>query len=357
MNQKNFLQIFAIFAFLVLMGVSCWATVESLHLLLPTWPIVFFWAISVIFFVVAAIGTKLIVDSFNQQIRVNNRGWQLIGGIVLLLTFWIMFFVPTNTHTFFYRSVIKDVAVQDCKSTTDKLRMLLDDGVAKTVIDQDKVAFRNDINNIFTRFATEINSPGNEGWKDRAEQVIIELEGKLGKIQRIPLRDNSFQGRKNLIEAMRIQVDKMTEDKIKEIYDQRLVALTKGYDKKEVANDIKYFDKVIHGIKTDPKSVEPTEITSHHLSAAYITINERFDIIKKELERYNPERAKNIEQQKFLSKISETERMRSVIEVWKDFFTGKYAGRGFVFWILIAALVDIAGFIFFDIAFARRKDY
>jgi hypothetical protein len=48
--------------------------------------------------------------------------------------------------------------------------------------------------------------------------------------------------------------------------------------------------------------------------------------------------------------------MRSVVEVWKDFFAGKYAGRGFIFWIIIAALVDIAGFIFFDIAF-RKEEY
>jgi hypothetical protein len=48
--------------------------------------------------------------------------------------------------------------------------------------------------------------------------------------------------------------------------------------------------------------------------------------------------------------------MRNVIDVLVDFFAGKYAGRGFVFWLLIAALVDIAGFIFFDIAFVKRED-
>jgi len=356
MNQKSFLQIFALCAFVVLMGISCWATVESLHLLLPTWPIIFFWAVSVIFFVVASIGSKLIVDSFNQQIRVDNRSWRLISGIVLLLLFWVCFSLPTSTHTFFYRATIKDVAVQDIKSTTDKLRMLLDDGVAKTIVDQDKADFRAEINRIFTNFSTEINSPGNEGWKDRAEKVIIELEGKLGKIQRIPLRDNSFQGRQKLIEAMRKQVDELTESHIKSVYDPRLRALTKGYDKKVVAENIKYFDAVINDIKKNPKSVEPTPTTARHLSEAYITINERFDVIKKEIEKDNPKRAKDIESQKILSKVSETERMLSVVDVWKDFFNGRFAGRGFIFWIMLAALVDIAGFIFFDIAFARRKD-
>ena len=44
----------------------------------------------------------------------------------------------------------------------------------------------------------------------------------------------------------------------------------------------------------------------------------------------------------------------SVFDVWKDFFRGLYKGHGFVFWILISILVDIAAFIFFDLAFKKE---
>jgi len=164
MNQKNYFKIFAIVAFLVLMGVSCWATVESLHLLLPSWPVIFFWAIAVIFFVVAALGTKLIVDSFNQRIRVDNRGWQLIGGIVLLLAFWLCFFLLTNTHTLFYRAAIKDVLIRDLTETKGKLQDLANDGEAGKIISQEAADFRNKIDAIFSKFPTEINNPGNPDW-------------------------------------------------------------------------------------------------------------------------------------------------------------------------------------------------
>jgi hypothetical protein len=63
------------------------------------------------------------------------------------------------------------------------------------------------------------------------------------------------------------------------------------------------------------------------------------------------------EDKKAYAGVSKTEKMCSVIDVWKDFFAGKYAGRGFAFWIIIAALVDIAGFIFFDITFAKRDNF
>jgi hypothetical protein len=53
--------------------------------------------------------------------------------------------------------------------------------------------------------------------------------------------------------------------------------------------------------------------------------------------------------------VTKVKRLMSVFDVWADFVGGKYAGHGFFFWILISILVDIAAFIFFDLAF-RKKD-
>jgi hypothetical protein len=178
MNKPGFLKIFALVAFVVLCGVSCWATVESLHLLLPSWPVIFFWAVTVIFFVVASIGTKLIVDSLNQKLFIENRWWRLIGGIILLLAFWVCFSLPTNTHTFFFRASISDVVIKDLQETKGKLQDLANDGEAGKIIAQEKADFRNRIDAIFSKFAAEINNPGNPGWADKAEAVIIELEGE-----------------------------------------------------------------------------------------------------------------------------------------------------------------------------------
>lgn len=54
--------------------------------------------------------------------------------------------------------------------------------------------------------------------------------------------------------------------------------------------------------------------------------------------------------------VTKVSRMLSVIDVWKDYFAGRFTGRGFLFWIVISILVDIAAFIFFDIAF-KKRDY
>lgn len=53
--------------------------------------------------------------------------------------------------------------------------------------------------------------------------------------------------------------------------------------------------------------------------------------------------------------VTKISRMLSVIDVWKDYFAGRFVGRGFLFWIIVSILVDVAAFIFFDIAFKKRE--
>ena len=56
MNENKFLKIFCILAFFAFAAVSCWATAESLHLLLSTWPIAMCWIVTIGFFFIASWG-------------------------------------------------------------------------------------------------------------------------------------------------------------------------------------------------------------------------------------------------------------------------------------------------------------
>ena len=101
MNGKSLLKIGAIVFFFVLGAYSCWATAHSLHLLMPTLPILLVWGVTIAFFIVASYGTKMITDSLNQNVYQENRKFQLFGGIILVVLFWLICSMPTNTHTFF----------------------------------------------------------------------------------------------------------------------------------------------------------------------------------------------------------------------------------------------------------------
>lgn len=348
----------ALGAFAVLLVVSCWATVESLHLLLPTWPIFLFWPVVVIFFVVASWGTKLITDSLNQSLFIDNRGVRLIGGFIILIVFWVLFFLPTNTHTFFYRASIKDVLTKDLTETKGKLQDLLNEGQAGRIILQEKEDFKAKISVIFSKFAAEVNNPGDLGWAKKAEDVLIQLEGELGELQRLKLKCNSFQCRQELIAAMRAQVESRMESKLKATYDTRLVNINKGLDKPMIQKLIARIEATLAKIDENPTTNnEPTAATLNTLSQSYKLIEKYSDVLIKEFEQKYPKQIEStIKDKKAYAGVSKTERMRSVIDVWGDFFAGMYGGRGFAFWILLAAIIDIAGFISYHMAFAKQ-DY
>ena len=78
MGQNNYVKIFSICAFVAFATVSCWATAESLHLLLPALPLALSWIITIGFFVIASLGSKMIVDSLNQNIYLEKRGNQAL---------------------------------------------------------------------------------------------------------------------------------------------------------------------------------------------------------------------------------------------------------------------------------------
>ena len=117
MEQNKFLKIFALVAFIAFAAISCWATAESLIFSLPKWPAPACWVISIGFFMVASIGTTMIVKSLNKNISVENRGWMLTGGLIMTLVFWLVCSMPTNTHTFIYWNSINGVVDGDFLKT------------------------------------------------------------------------------------------------------------------------------------------------------------------------------------------------------------------------------------------------
>ena len=86
MEENKTLRLISVCGFAIFAAVSCWATAESLHLLLPSWPIFMCWAVTIGFFVIASIGTKLIVDSFPQDEKLIFGPDKNLGGYINSVT-------------------------------------------------------------------------------------------------------------------------------------------------------------------------------------------------------------------------------------------------------------------------------
>ena len=123
-------------AYIVLAGISCWATEQSLHLLLPAgWPEILVWGITIAFFVVASIGTWLITSTLASSWSfVDNRNLRIFGGFLLVIFFWLLMSMPTNTHTFFYNDKIGSVITKDIETTNKYLTQIIEKGTSSTLI-------------------------------------------------------------------------------------------------------------------------------------------------------------------------------------------------------------------------------
>lgn len=352
MNENKFLKVFCLLAFLAFAAVSCWATAESLHLLLPSWPLAMCWVITVGFFFIASWGTKMIVDSLNQKIYLEKRGLRLLGGIFILLIFWLACSMPTNTHTFFYRSAINDKVTNDITTTEGYLVQIRDNATTEARIKIRLAELEKKVDLKLGELKAEIENDANPGFGPKAKNILRDFAEIFGvaKIEPLTFKGTSIQDRQKLYDAYRkkmyISMDAKKLNIIKE-----MTPANNNHQKQADKNykNLELVKKYIEDGTLDLNDAEDIKSVCDKLNEGYATIRtyKQFVDFKDETDQaaYTAPNA-----------VTKVKRMLSVFNVWEDFLTGKYEGHGFFFWVLISILVDVAAFIFFDIAFKKRED-
>lgn len=344
MNGKALFKIGTILFYLVLAAYSCWATTHSLHLLMPTVPTILVWGITIAFFIVASFGTKLIVDSLNQNVYQENRKGMLVGGIVLTVLFWLVCSMPTNTHTFFYNQKIGDVIIQDIKVTQGYLTQLAE----RQVTDPEFTELEEMVGDLQLAMNNEFNGvPGKSSGRKGNGQFVMEsmrkINNELGSDIHIDPRNNVYDvqilNRYNT--AITRELNKVKRNQYQ----------TQDADKAQlISDDLDVMEDTIN-IMVDAGSIDEDIIkqTEGVLQRAYalIKLNAKYVTFGPNDEEIYT--AQNL--------VTRTKRLLSVFDVWADFVKGRYAGSGFIFWVIISILVDLGAFILFDIAFAKRDDY
>lgn len=353
MEQNKFLKIFSICAFVAFATVSCWATAESLHLLLPALPLVLSWIITIGFFVIASIGSKMIVDSLNQNIYMEKRGGNLVGGVIILLVFWLICSMPTNTHTFFYRNCITDVMLDDLKNTEGYLNDIRDNTFVEEKFRLQCADLETKVNAKLTDLKEELTGI-NHGFAERCRNILADITIILqcAPISEIKGNTATANGRLALYNAYSQKVLEQLKIREAAIYLQLVDEKKVAQAKKDATSDIKKVQNAITGLNEMRNSGVQDDATINTangiLKGAYSTIKNYSDMVvfksDADKEVYTAD-----------NQVTKTTRLLSVIDTWMDFIKGKYAGRGFIFWIIISILVDIAAFVFFDIAFKKTE--
>ncbi len=350
MNDNKFLKIFSLVAFLIFAYVSCWATAESLHLLLSSWPVFMCWAVTVGFFFIASWGSKMIVDSLNQDVWIENHGMHLVGGIIILLVFWLCCSMPTNTHTFFYRSVISSKVSSDIQKTQSYLGQIKANQFVQDSIKRAQSDLENKVRLKLGELEAEIQNGANPGNGPAAKQRLRELANLLDvpSIQPLSGTGSTKSDRDKLVDAYRQKILNLLDVKKQNIASSMQTANNNHINAAKAA-----YEQLVT-VKNEINNGELDLNDAHDVKTVCDVLNVGYAVIGSYSQFVGF--ANDIDKNKYTSPnaVTDVDRMISVFDVWKDFLRGEYAGRGFWFWVLISVLVDVASFIFFDIAFKKR---
>lgn len=337
-------------AFLTLAGISCWATEQSLHLLLPAgWPEVLVWGITIAFFVVASIGTKMIADSLFSSDFIDNRKGKLWGGILLVVFFWLIMSMPTNTHTFFYNDKIGSTISQDIRTTNKYLQQVVDRGTSSAqVLDEKGKQIKDSVEEQRRHIVAQFNGDEAPFQKGNGKEVGKHLE-IINKILNSSIQQVDPYNSQNpaILNRYQIEIDKALSDALRThtISEQSVLAARKQVHRLSALND-----SIQDHIASASLSEEEIRQCEKELKDGYNIISTNRTFIQFDT---------NSDDEAVYTKENEetrTKKMASVIDVFfVDFLSGKYSGS-FWYYVILSILVDIAAFIFFDITSMKKNN-
>lgn len=352
MGENNYTKLIYIACFIVLAAISCWATSESFRLLLPTWPPIICWLITIAFFVVASYGTKLIVDSCNKDIYMEKRGTSLIIGVILILCFWLVCSMPTNTHTFFYRSYIDNKVSTDISKTQGYLAQIKNNTKIDQLIQAQCTDLDNKVNMKLGDLRAEIDNEVNPGFGPKSKEILKDMAEILGVAKIDPLSHAngaiSKQQRQMLNDGYRQKILELAKSKKENI---KLSLTPTNNEYRRVAEtdykNLNYLRQYVQDGTLDVNDPQDIKTVCDKLNQGYNTVNTYRQYVIFQSEE---------DEAQYTSANPETRvrRMLNVYDVWMDFIHGEFPGS-FIFWIVISILVDVAAFLFFDFAFKRTE--
>ena len=210
------------------------------------------------------------------------------------------------------------------------------------------------VNSGVTALFNEIENMAQPGFGPRAKAILIEIAKDL-LVSRIP--ELSYQGTTaSQQKALKDQYNAM----IGELLNNRKSELRTNYTDPQEKLFMPEAAKAIETIESIEDSVMQMDangvVDNNLIAQADIALQKGYTTIKNYADYVTFKSDSDKELYTADNLVTKTTKLLSVIDVWKDFIAGKHAGRGFVFWIVISILVDIAAFIFFDIAFKKRED-
>lgn len=369
-NQSTAFEKICAAAFVFLAAISCLATAQSLTLtlgleFLPFWAtLILAFILSVFVYILTSYCFKQMIDSHNDRYcasihkTIPDRRKMFWGGLLGVLFFWIICSLPTNTHSMLHMKVAKSVALSELENQLQifKKATITDKNTLYDEFYTDSVGMRRDFQKFKDNLDFEVTRKDEEGFGPKAKRIVEQVKSRFKPdIQKIGF----------IFETPRTV---MTDDQLLEFYKGQFDNLAN-----QIANDQHAF-YLIRKQKWDEETADINrkiariETTIASLKQKGNSIGDAKDVIDDgyNQQSYKEQILNNVEVLKDPSKghdpsnvekynIYRIDRLYSVFNVWGDFFSGKLPKEfDMLYWIMWAAILDIAALIFSGIAFRGK---
>ncbi|MBQ5646614.1 MAG: hypothetical protein IIV07_06085 [Treponema sp.] len=329
MGNNNFLKLGAGVLWLAVSIGSCYLTVESFYLLLD-WSRWILWIFALAFFAISSAGMTFIYDSLNSSSDLSNdkRTPCFVTGILLVLVFWGIFSLPTNTHTLYLQQNAKEVVEKDLTEAERNLRQLADGSFINEQWEEKAVK----VGGLLNALEQEYKRPDRPGIGKRCKAIIDKIEIAVDPTGKWKLETD-----RNISANSYKVIEALTHEQMENEYQKFLAAhdlSRKGTAKKDINDCLKRIRIIKRDIGKDAINyAEMIKETSNVLESSY------------------PLLAEYGKGNEFNNKVSKTSQLKKVYEVFISWFQGDLKGQGFAIWFVISILIDLAGFLFATIAY------
>ncbi len=329
MGDNNFLKLGAIILWIAVSVGSCYLTVESFYLLLD-WSRWILWIFALAFFAISSVGMTFIYDSLNSSSDLSNdkRTPCFVSGILLVLVFWGIFSLPTNTHTLYLQQNAKEVVEKDLTEAERNLQQLADGSFINEQWAEKAVK----VGGLLNALEQEYKRPDRPGIGKICKVIIDKIEIAVDPTGKWKLETD-----RNISANSYKVIEALTLAQMDNEYQKFLAAhdlSKKGTAKRDINNCLKRIRIIKRDIGKDAINyAEMIKETSNVLESSY------------------PLLAEYGKGNEFNKKVSKTSQLKKVYEVFISWFQGDLKGQGFAIWFVISILIDLAGFLFATIAF------
>ena len=359
MGRTNYFRIFAMLAFIVLAALSCKWTAESLYMWHPDLTIYGAWAIAVLSFVIASLCFSQLLKALDRNEdfygKLFGRTGAFLIGLFGLVFFWVCVSLPTNTHTLLYGANIKTVLTQDIARTKGYLKDLKDNNLQIKNIENRRDALKSRISTNLQLLKDEIDHNKLEGIGYRYNAALTEIEGILSEAIGEPVKIH----RKERVGKNRSEWYSTHESYQKSVWESFKIYSNQCDDKirriKNAMGDYELKAKIINIGIAEQDINDMKTVSAKVIDAASNDLTKSYSYIKKNADYINFH--SDADRARYTAEFPHTdaEDLLNVEEVVRDYVkTDRY--KGMSYWILIAILVDIAGFVFFNIAFNKKNN-